>query len=270
MRIFTKVLLAFITIVTLFSGSILNAQVKPTPYWINFYGSNSMLNGKPVAVGTVIRAYDSNGVQCGTYVVNVAGRYGFMACYFDDPTTMIDEGIRPGDTVRFTVDGSLAGSVAIPIGMGNGQRIEFNFAITTIQEVPSCIDAYETNDKHATAKWLTDLEAHTFLSKKEGWDQDWAKFNAKANWTYQIKARSNQPLSIVHPILRLYDEEGNLIEENSMDKWGRGAEIWWWNGGDEQTMYIQVEEAEGRYGCLHYALMAKPWSPDQMKAQFGQ
>ena len=68
----------------------------PTPNWVNFYNSNTTLNGKPVPVGSVERAYDPEGVLCGKYEVSVAGAYGFLACYIDDPNTSEDESIELG------------------------------------------------------------------------------------------------------------------------------------------------------------------------------
>ena len=37
-------------------ASPVNAQT-PTPNWINFYNSNTTLNGKPVPVGSVVQAF---------------------------------------------------------------------------------------------------------------------------------------------------------------------------------------------------------------------
>ena len=249
----------------------LQAQVNPVPNWVNFYGGDSTIDGDPVPVGTTIQVYDSSGVQCGAYTVKLEGTYGYMACYIDDPDTPTDEGITPGESVDFVVNGISAGSVMVPASISNGMRIEYNFAISSPTALAgSCVDGYEPDDDKELANSLTGPESHTFYSEEENWDQDWATFDAKANWTYQIKARSWQPLSMVHPVLRLYDGDGNLLAENRMDKWGRGAEIWWWNGGGDREMVLLVEEDEGRYGCLHYTLMLHPFSPDEMASRFQQ
>lgn len=241
-----------------------SAQVNPTPYWLAFYSGESLFRGGVIPAGTVVRAYDSDGVLCGETTVTQPGTYGFLACYFDDPNTAKDEGIKPGDTVSFTFNGIPAGSVTVPNGINNGQPLKFNL------DVQPCIDGYEPDNARSGAEAITGPERHTFYTEKEGWDQDWAKLEVKANWTYQIKARSTQPLSVTQPILRLHDANGSLVAENNLDKWGKGSEIWWWNAGGDQNMYIQVTEANGHYGCSHYTLMLYPWSPDDMKAKFGQ
>jgi hypothetical protein len=67
-----------------------------------------MGNGQPLPVGTVIRAYNPRGVQCGHFVINQAGWYGLVPVYRDDPNTPADEGMQPGETIIFTIDSILA------------------------------------------------------------------------------------------------------------------------------------------------------------------
>jgi hypothetical protein len=82
--------------------------VVPTDKWVMFYGLESTLNGQPLPVGAVIRAYEPQGVVCGHYQVTEAGRYGLMPVYGDDPLTEVDEGAVPGDRIRLTVNGAAA------------------------------------------------------------------------------------------------------------------------------------------------------------------
>lgn len=93
-------------IILLFSLEItLSAQVIPTNEWISFYSSNSTLNGEPLKVGDVIRAYDPVGVLCGEFIVHTEGYFGFLNVYRDDFTTPnIDEGAEPGDTITFAIN----------------------------------------------------------------------------------------------------------------------------------------------------------------------
>lgn len=79
-----------------------------TPYWHDFYGLNSTCFGKPLSVGTVVRAFDPDGVLCGQFEVTTVGWYGVMPVYGDDPGTGIDEGCEVGDVVEFRVDGAVA------------------------------------------------------------------------------------------------------------------------------------------------------------------
>lgn len=269
-----RIIFKLLGIITLFwaltVGSVAYADVTPTPQWVNFYSSDSKLKGKPLPVGAVVRAYDKAGHQCGEFVVHTVGSYGFLVCYFDDPNTPIDEGIRPGENVRFTVnDKYKAGSASVGGSASSGERIQYDF--NAALDIQSCVDSYEVDDEKATAKDITGPEAHTFNSQKESVDQDWSKFTARANYTYQIRARSFQPFDITHPALQLYDANSILLAENDLDKWNRGAEIWWWNASDKDvTVYVQTYEKNGQFGCRHYTLTIIPWSPAEMALRFGQ
>ena len=270
MRIIFKLLGITTFLWALTVGSVAYADVTPTTQWVSFYSNNSKLEGKPLPVGAVVRAYDSAGNQCGEFVVHTVGSYGFLVCYFDDPNTPIDEGIRPGESAYFTVNGKYkAGSAFVGGSASSGERIRYDLDATL--ELHSCGDSYEGDDEMATAKVITGPEAHSFYSRKESWDQDWSKFTARSHYTYQIRARSFQSFDMTHPALRLYDANSTLLAENDLDKWNRGAEIWWWNPSDKDVMvYIQTYEKNGQFGCRHYTLTVIPWSPAEMALRFGQ
>ncbi|MFH1484046.1 MAG: hypothetical protein ABIG98_07385 [Chloroflexota bacterium] len=102
-------------------------QPAPTPWWMNFYSPDSVWNDRPLPVGSVVRAYDPQGVLSGEFVVTRAGRYGLMPVYADDPTTPEDEGALPGDVLRFTVDGETASTTPAVVrwtAMGELQRVD--------------------------------------------------------------------------------------------------------------------------------------------------
>jgi hypothetical protein len=77
----------------------------PAPEWVNFFSSNTTFLGQLVPVGAVIAAFDPQGVQCGQFTVKFQGKYGYLACYRDDPVTPEDEGPLPGETIFFTING---------------------------------------------------------------------------------------------------------------------------------------------------------------------
>jgi hypothetical protein len=79
-----------------------------TNSWMNFYGLECALDGQPLPVGSVITARDPEGILCGEFTVTLAGRYGLMPVYGDDPPTQGDEGAVPGDSIRFYINGILA------------------------------------------------------------------------------------------------------------------------------------------------------------------
>lgn len=78
-----------------------------TNSWMNFYGLECTLDGQPLPVGSVITARDPEGILCGEFTVTQAGRYGLMPVYGDDPTTQVNEGAVPGDSLHFYINGIL-------------------------------------------------------------------------------------------------------------------------------------------------------------------
>ena len=95
--------MAFILIL----GSAVNGQITPTNIWTSFYDDVSTYNGQPLVIGTVVEAFDPDGILCGRYVVDKAvGSYGFMTVYGDDLTTSgVDEGAVEDDAITFTING---------------------------------------------------------------------------------------------------------------------------------------------------------------------
>jgi len=70
--------------------------------WVDFYGTIFTVQGAPAEVGDEIAVFDPDGVLCGTCVVRIAGSYGFLHVYGDDPTTPdVDEGADVGDALTF-------------------------------------------------------------------------------------------------------------------------------------------------------------------------
>jgi len=74
---------------------------KP-PMNVDFYGQISV-KGKSAPVGWILRAFDSNGIQCGEFEIGVEGTYGLLHAYGDDIYTPEDEGALPGELVIFKI-----------------------------------------------------------------------------------------------------------------------------------------------------------------------
>jgi hypothetical protein len=87
------------------------SEVIPTYQWVDFLG-DATYNGQPLPVGSVVDAYDPDGVHCGTMVIDSilgSGRYGFLQVYADDPySESIDEGAESGDPITLYLNGRLA------------------------------------------------------------------------------------------------------------------------------------------------------------------
>ncbi|MFQ5595790.1 MAG: hypothetical protein ACE5HA_16715 [Anaerolineae bacterium] len=100
---------------------LVRAQVTPTSEWVSLLSANTTFLGAPVPAGAVVAAFDGPldtappPAQCGEFTVLVAGTYGAMPCYRDDPNTTPDEGAEPGDQIFFTINGFPATPIAVSL-----------------------------------------------------------------------------------------------------------------------------------------------------------
>ena len=92
-------------------------HVSPTPAYSNdpnvpefvaFFGDNTRFRGNPVPIDAVIRAFDPQDNECGSFIVQDppgAGSFGPLQCQGDDPATPnVDEGPLAGEAVTFTIN----------------------------------------------------------------------------------------------------------------------------------------------------------------------
>ncbi len=128
---FLKNLFLFSLTLALFTSSVF--ADSQAPEWVEFYG-NITINGNPAPVGTVVEAYDPDGIMCGSDTVITTGLYGFLHAYRDDATTAsIDEGAVPGDTITLKVNGITATPTIVSGGLvwtSNGDLNNVDLAIT--------------------------------------------------------------------------------------------------------------------------------------------
>ena len=139
------------------------STVVPTNEWVSFYGQDTLLEGEPVPVGAVVRAYNPRGILCGEFVVDHAGWYGAMPVYRDDPETPEDEGMLPGEEVAFTI-GDIPARILGPddaIWTFNGdlKQAELSASLDTVPPVLSDIAAGDITGSGATVTWNTDEPA---------------------------------------------------------------------------------------------------------------
>jgi subtilisin-like proprotein convertase family protein len=87
-----------------------DAGVTPTNTWVDFYGPARAADDTALPISTTVKAVDPQGVVCGATVITVAGQYGLLACYGDDPDTPADEGATVGDTIRLVVADQTVGT----------------------------------------------------------------------------------------------------------------------------------------------------------------
>jgi len=113
----------------------ISGVVTPTYEWVNLYCDlNALFEGAPVLPGSVIEAFDPQGVLCGRWTVTQPGTYGFMPVYRDDQyTPSIDEGCEPGNLITVKVDGFVATIDGGPLHWGtNGDRYHACFDVTPV------------------------------------------------------------------------------------------------------------------------------------------
>ncbi|MCP4709456.1 MAG: T9SS type A sorting domain-containing protein, partial [Planctomycetes bacterium] len=72
--------------------------VTATNQWIELYGRQAMVDGQLLPVGTIITAVDKRDVICGVHRVTIAGQFGLLPVYADDPVTEEIEGVLPGQS----------------------------------------------------------------------------------------------------------------------------------------------------------------------------
>nr|MBN2277209.1 T9SS type A sorting domain-containing protein [candidate division Zixibacteria bacterium] len=118
----------------------LAGDIIPTTTWANFYGSVTAYNDNPIPVGSIIDAYDPDGIYCGTDTVDISGKYGFLAVYGDDSRTDdIDEGANPGDSITFYINGrmAVANGPELPVWTELGGESEVNLSASAMLGIES-------------------------------------------------------------------------------------------------------------------------------------
>jgi hypothetical protein len=70
----------------------------------DYFSTSSRYAGQVLVPGSVIEAFDSDGVRCGVAAANADGSF-LMQVYGNDPMTAADEGAREGEVLRWRMRG---------------------------------------------------------------------------------------------------------------------------------------------------------------------
>jgi len=88
--------------------TVLSECIDTTDYWIVAQCELPMLGDWYVAEGTIVHAFDPDGIMCGVDTVGPDGALGPMGIYGDNPNTPeTDEGAEPGDVLTFRMNDKL-------------------------------------------------------------------------------------------------------------------------------------------------------------------
>jgi len=115
----------------------------------DYFSTSSLKDGQTLAPGTVIEAFDGDGIRCGYAEANASGGF-LMHVYGNDPMTpAIDEGASEGEMLTWRIDGFEIPAndvtwVANLIGMFGDARWE-NGAAKEIQLDARTTSAQSTN-----------------------------------------------------------------------------------------------------------------------------
>ncbi len=112
-----------------------HAQPIATNVWTDFGSAATTINGVPMPIGSIVQAYDPQGVLCGQVTATVAGKYGAMSVYGDDAFSAgVDEGCLVGDVVTFKINGQTAYKLGpgSDVWSGLGPTVVMNLATSDI------------------------------------------------------------------------------------------------------------------------------------------
>ena len=118
-----------------------DCDVQITPYFTEYYGDVTF-DGASAPIGTLIEAFNSDGVRTGCFIVNVPGSYGYMRVYGADSETGIP-GMTFNEPVIFKVDGALADTVPTEVLWSNDK--DQHQVDLSADSIPDAIDDLQIN-----------------------------------------------------------------------------------------------------------------------------
>jgi len=98
--------------------------LHPSNEWVDIYCETPVFNGESLQPGDIVRAFDGDMNLCGIDTIDAEGHLGFMPVYRDYSGSITDEGMDPGEMIRFTLNG-IRVSTEPPVSWTEmGDRIE--------------------------------------------------------------------------------------------------------------------------------------------------
>jgi hypothetical protein len=102
-----RTMIVTLALVIASSAQAVHAQAPVADY----FSTSSRIGGAILPAGTVIEAYESDGVRCGHTTANADGSF-LMQVYGNDPMTAADEGAGEGEMLQWRLSGQTPDSIS--------------------------------------------------------------------------------------------------------------------------------------------------------------
>lgn len=115
-------------------------STTPTRNWITVWGNGINLGNEPIPVGTIVKAFDSQGNVAGHSIIKEAGKLHGMSIYRDDPISDKDEGADVNEYLTLTF-----GDVEIQNALqwkAHGEMIDVVTIVTGIENLNAIPKAF--------------------------------------------------------------------------------------------------------------------------------
>ncbi len=159
----------------------LHLEASPAaPEWMNLYGLHVWIDGQPAPIGSIVEAFGPNTALLARTVVSTPGQYGLLTIYRDDPGTADVEGLRPGDTISFKINGRPASVIGnqtiVRTEHGALQQADLFVgqagAVSRAQYLPLILSAHEANPAPGVSAFTnpTGGQATRQIPLRTGWN----------------------------------------------------------------------------------------------------
>ncbi|MBN2417054.1 fibronectin type III domain-containing protein [bacterium] len=156
-----------------FAPALVMSQASNCDFW-----GTATYEGANVGSGDVIKAYDSQGIECGTAYYVSGGNYGIHVAGDDPTTTGTDEGATEGETITFKINGKTAGVTGGSAVWHNNGSIQCNLNVAAPPpSAPSGLSASTISSSQINISWSDNSSNETGfkIERKTGAGGTWSQ-----------------------------------------------------------------------------------------------
>ncbi|MCK4631751.1 MAG: T9SS type A sorting domain-containing protein, partial [candidate division Zixibacteria bacterium] len=151
-------------------------DLNTTALWVNVYSRDLMLDGNPVVAGTMVEAYNSDGVKVGGFTIRETGKFGFMSVYGDDrgtgeagvgfgeEFTLRVAGVQTEESFTWTQNGDLVEISNLTSKAGTGSTLPSDYSL--YQNYPNPFNPSTTLSFHLATSGKATIEVFNVLGKR--------------------------------------------------------------------------------------------------------